>query len=67
MHLTLYNARSYLLYVLNLMKLKGTTKQKIPNMGKIQTKSHYTFKSVAGYKWSQKSAVFSKVKEKGLT
>ena len=32
-----------------------------------QAKCDQTFKPVAGYKWSQKSAIFGKVKEKGLT
>ena len=32
-----------------------------------QAKSDQTFKPVGGYKWSQKSAIFGKVKEKGLT
>ena len=32
-----------------------------------QGKSDQTFKPVTGYKWSQKSANFGKVKEKGLT
>ena len=36
-------------------------------MGKIQEKSDQTFKTVAGYKWSQKVAIFGKVEEKGLT
>ena len=57
----------YLLYILNLLTLSGTTTQKTPNMGKKQAKSDQTLTSVAGYKWSQKSAIFGKVLEKGLT
>ena len=56
-----------LLYVLNLLTLSGTTKQKTPNMVGKQAKSDQTLTSVAGYKWSQKSAIFGKVLEKGLT
>ena len=58
---------SSLLYVLNLLTLSGTTTQKIPNMGKIQAKSDQTLTSVAGHKWAQKSDIFGKVLEKGLT
>ena len=57
----------YLLYVLKLLTLPGTTKQKTPHMGRKYAKSHQTFKSVAGYKWSQKVAIFGKVEGKGLT
>ena len=57
----------YLLYILNLPKLPMTTEQKTPNMGKIQAKCDQTAKSVAGYKWSRKVAIFGMVKEKGLT
>ena len=56
-----------LLYILNLLTLSGTTKQKTPNMVGKQAKSDQTLTSVAGYKWSQKSAIFGKVLEKGLT
>ena len=38
-----------------------------PPPGKIQEKSDQTFTTVAGYKWSQKIAIFGKVEEKGLT
>ena len=44
-----------------------TTEQKTPNMGKIQAKCDQTAKSVAGYKWSRKVAIFGMAKEKGLT
>ena len=57
----------YLLYILNLPKLPMTTEQKTPNMGKIQAKCDQTAKSVAGYKWSRKVAIFGMAKEKGLT
>ena len=36
-------------------------------MDKIQRKCDQTAKSVAGYKWSQKVAIFGMVKEKGQT
>ena len=57
----------YLLYVLKLLTLSGTTKQKTPNMGKKQAKSDQFSQSVAGYKWSQKVAIFRRVEEKGPT
>ena len=57
----------HLLYILNLPKLPMATSRKSPNMVRKQAKSDKTFKAVAGYKWSQKSAIFGKVKEKGLT
>ena len=36
-------------------------------MGKKQANSEQTFKSVAGYKWTRKSAIFGQVTEKSLT
>ena len=56
-----------LLYVLKLLTLSGTTKQKTPNMGKKQAKNDQFSQSVAGYKWSQKVAIFRRVEEKGPT
>ena len=63
----LYGVRLNLLYILNLLTLPGTTKQKIPNMVRKQAKSDQLLQSVAGYKRSSKSEIFGKVKEKGLT
>ena len=54
----------YLLYVLNLLTLSGTTKQKSPNMGKKQAKSDQFSQSVVGYKWSREVVIFGKVTEK---
>ena len=56
-----------LLYILNLLKLPMTTKQKIPNMGKIPAKSDQFSITVAGYKWSREVVIFGKVTEKGST
>ena len=56
-----------LLYVLNLLTLSGTTKQKSPNMGKKQAKSDQFSQSVVGYKWSREVVIFGKVTEKGQT
>ena len=36
-------------------------------MGKIQPKSDQFSQSVAGYKWTRKSAIFGQVTEKGQT
>ena len=55
----------YLLYVLKLLTLSGTTKQKTPNMGKIQAKCVQFSITVAGYKWSREVVIFGKVTEKG--
>ena len=57
----------YLLYVLKLLIIARATSWKTPNMGKIQAKRDQFPASVGGYKWSQKSAIFGMVKEKGLT
>ena len=57
----------YLLYVLKLLTLSGTTKQKTPNMGKIHAKCVQFSITVAGYKWSQKVAIFGNVTENDCT
>ena len=60
-------ATGHLLYVLKLLTLSGTTKQKTPNMGKIHAKCVQFSITVAGYKWSQKVAIFGNVTEKDCT
>jgi len=55
----------YLLYVLNFTKSPQQQTGTIPNKGIKQVKSDQFSKTLAGYKWSQKVTIFSKVKEKG--
>ena len=54
----------YLLYILNLIfnKLENSKYGQ-----KKQAKSHQISKTVGGYKWSRKAAIFGKVTEKGQT
>ena len=56
---------SSLLYILNLLTLPGTSKQKTPNMVRKQPKSDQF--SITGYKWPRKVGIFGKVTEKGYT
>ena len=51
------NKAYYLLYILNLLKLPMATTLKTPNMGIFP-------EPPAGCRWSQKAAIFGKVKEK---
>jgi hypothetical protein len=57
----LYN---YLLYVLSFTKSPRQPTGTIPNKGIKEVKSDQFSKTLAGYKWSQKITIFSKVKEK---
>jgi hypothetical protein len=50
-----------------LLLIAKATKWKTPYNGMKQVKSDKTFKSVAGYKWSQKVTIFGKVIEKDRT
>ena len=69
MHNILYTVKEiiYLLYVLKLLIIARATSCKTPNMGKNEAKSHQLAEPPAGHKQSRKVAIFSKVKEKGLT
>ena len=61
-----YNGYSIIYYIY--FKLAEITNgNELENMGDVQAKSDQTAKSVAGYKWSQKVAVFGKLIEKGQT
>ena len=57
----------HLLYILKLILISKATSSETPNMGRKQAKSGQFSQSVAGYKWTQKSAIFGQVTEKGLT
>ena len=59
--------RGYLLYISNSPIIARATAAALPNKGIKRVNNEQVLASLAGHKWPQKIAIFSKELEKGLT